>query len=387
MGRKKLNKKAQAWGFDLMVAVAIFSIGITVFFIYSLNQPAQAKEILEKLSYDGKIITNSILSNGYPENWDSGNVVKIGILSDNKINETKLNRAYDLAKDNYEETKNLFNTNYDYFFFLKDESEVISFNPGACGIGNEEAIEVDISEFDVAYYIGKEKEMLDLTIGALFNLEIYCEDHEYYDDGTQACDKDVNGKTQLLANVDDYDLIILEDVHFKEVDFAILNPYVFDGGKVFISEHFDRDGFGIEYTNPNAGNPVTIVAPDPYGVLDLTLGGTYNIQDGPTVENNAGALGSEYVTNYVEIGTYASGEGGMVRWNYGSGYVYFFGDFDPTNIEDIIWKQDVINSITSLLTIDCDVEIAEVDTENLVKITRFVVYQDKPMTAYLYIWN
>ena len=66
----KANKKAQVWGIDLVVAVIIFTLGITVFSIYSLNQQGQAEEILEKLLKKHRIKA-TIFSE--PENRDIKN--------------------------------------------------------------------------------------------------------------------------------------------------------------------------------------------------------------------------------------------------------------------------------------------------------------------------
>jgi len=85
-----------------------------------LNDPNESKEILENLFYDGKIVTNTLLSGGSPEDWTEDNVIKIGILSDNKINQTKLEYFYNLTQTNYNNTKILFNTRYDYLFFLSE---------------------------------------------------------------------------------------------------------------------------------------------------------------------------------------------------------------------------------------------------------------------------
>ena len=57
-----------------------------------------------------------MLSEGYPENWDSNSVINIGIVNDNRINETKLQRLYDLTISDYSRTKNLFNTRFNYYF-------------------------------------------------------------------------------------------------------------------------------------------------------------------------------------------------------------------------------------------------------------------------------
>ena len=81
-------RKAQAWGMDLVIAMVLFSMGMVAFYIYSLNQPSEAREKIEEMLYDGKIIANTLLSEGYPEDWNSNNVVRIGILTDNKIDET-----------------------------------------------------------------------------------------------------------------------------------------------------------------------------------------------------------------------------------------------------------------------------------------------------------
>ena len=130
---KRKNKSAQAWGMDLIIGFTIFSLGITSFYLYSLNTPSEAKEAIESLSYDGKIISDNILSNGYPDDWNDTNVISIGILSDNKINNTKLREFYDLADSEYDRTKRLFNTVYDYWFFLNENMTTI--NADVDGIG------------------------------------------------------------------------------------------------------------------------------------------------------------------------------------------------------------------------------------------------------------
>lgn len=116
------HKISQAWGIDLMVAVMIFVFGIVILYIYALNLPSQSNETLENLFYDGKNILNDILSEGYPEDWNHTNAFNIGILSDDKINITKLERFNDLAQEDYSRTKILFNTKYDYIVYIEGTS-------------------------------------------------------------------------------------------------------------------------------------------------------------------------------------------------------------------------------------------------------------------------
>lgn len=114
--------KAQAWGMDIIIGIMIFSIGILIFLVYTINSSVETKESLESLDYDGENILESIFSTGSPANWDNNNVIEIGIMDDDKINITKLERFYNLASTDYPKTKSLFNTKFDYFFYFKEIS-------------------------------------------------------------------------------------------------------------------------------------------------------------------------------------------------------------------------------------------------------------------------
>jgi len=136
---KLKHKKSQAWGIDLMIAFAIFTFAIIMFYFYALNEPREAKENIDSLFYDGNIIADSILSEGNPKDWNSENVITIGILTDGKIDDEKLEEFYELSSD-YDRTKILFNTKYDYYFFLGE--------PMILDAGNIEGIGKAPEEYD-----------------------------------------------------------------------------------------------------------------------------------------------------------------------------------------------------------------------------------------------
>ena len=119
------NKHAQICGLDVLSALTLFFVGIMIFFIYSINQPGESRETYELLSSDGKIIANNLMSPGFPENWNTNNVITLGLTTDNKINETKLEKIYNM---DYSQTKRLFNTIYDYYFFFDDNIVTPSLN-------------------------------------------------------------------------------------------------------------------------------------------------------------------------------------------------------------------------------------------------------------------
>ncbi len=131
----RTEKRAQIWGLDILAGMALFLIGIVVFFVYSLNQPGEAQDNFELLFYDGKIIADNLMSQGYPSDWNSSNVISLGISSDDKINETKLERLYEMiyTENNYTITKNILNTQYEYYFFLEQNMTINSIDVEGIG--------------------------------------------------------------------------------------------------------------------------------------------------------------------------------------------------------------------------------------------------------------
>lgn len=129
MDRNIFNKnKAQAWGLDLMIAFIIFFMGILVFFLYSINYSSESEENFEKLMNDGNFIFDSLLSAGYPLDWNNTNLIIPGIVDNEKVNETKLNNFRLLAENDYSRTKFLFKTKYDYLFFIPLDGNIDSDN-------------------------------------------------------------------------------------------------------------------------------------------------------------------------------------------------------------------------------------------------------------------
>ena len=122
-----MQKRAQAWGFDLIIATMIFLAGIIIFYIYSLNYPSEGRDTLDSLFYEGGVIAESLLSEGFPDDWTEDNVIKIGLLNNGKVNETKLERLYNLTNttSGYSQSLSVFNTKYNYYFNFS-ESMVIN---------------------------------------------------------------------------------------------------------------------------------------------------------------------------------------------------------------------------------------------------------------------
>jgi len=118
------SKKAQSWGFDIMIAVMIFSVGLVFFYFFSTNSSQDTEEVLENLNYEGNNIADSLLSSGFPEDWNNFDVIRIGITDGNSVNETKLQRFYELASSNYSRTKSIFNINSNYYISMSENMTI-----------------------------------------------------------------------------------------------------------------------------------------------------------------------------------------------------------------------------------------------------------------------
>jgi hypothetical protein len=125
------QKKAQTWGFDLMIATIIFISGIVAFYIYSINYPSEGQDKIDSLSYEGEIIGENLLTSGYPGNWNESNVILIGIVDAKRINDTKLELFHNftnftLNPNGYNLSKAIFNTKYEYFINFSKQVNISS---------------------------------------------------------------------------------------------------------------------------------------------------------------------------------------------------------------------------------------------------------------------
>lgn len=116
-----------------MIAVIIFSLAIVAFFFFSLNTADEAGETIDTLNYDAANIANNLLSEGYPLGWNSENVIMLGILSNSKINETKLESFFYLSQTDYQRTKSILKTRHDYYITFSENITISNQTVGFIG--------------------------------------------------------------------------------------------------------------------------------------------------------------------------------------------------------------------------------------------------------------
>jgi hypothetical protein len=113
------NRKAQVWYIDFIVSVLIFTIVILIYFEYVNNLSKEEQSDLETMVMSAKIVSNNLMSGGFPDDWNQSNAAIIGVVDDERINSTKMERFYDMG---HEQARIKFGIIDNYYAYLQDRN-------------------------------------------------------------------------------------------------------------------------------------------------------------------------------------------------------------------------------------------------------------------------
>jgi hypothetical protein len=138
MARKRNNKKGQVWLSDYTLSMLLFILAALISVKIIINS-FSTNTAFEELKSESFKIGDILLSEGYPVNWSSGNssdVIRPGLLTGKRLNETKVIQAMNSTYINYTSLKTMLQTKHDFaVVFEEPNSGVVQFN-GLCVIGN-----------------------------------------------------------------------------------------------------------------------------------------------------------------------------------------------------------------------------------------------------------
>lgn len=120
------NKKAQVWSLDLLIAGVIFLIGIIVLYNYAMNYSSQSNSNLDELFYEGNLASELILSEE-----------DAGILSEDIINQSKLDAFYNLDNSTKKSTLGVKSN----FYFTMENLEIEGSSKAYVGIMNSSQVD------------------------------------------------------------------------------------------------------------------------------------------------------------------------------------------------------------------------------------------------------
>jgi hypothetical protein len=128
--------KAQVWYLDVVMATFIFAAGLVAFHFYSLNIDRDDRERLEEMSFQADALSSELLKEGYPKEWTSVDVVKIGLTN----NDQHLDEAQwvEFSLVDYNTSKQLLGMTYDFLVFFENAQGNVTPFGGVCGVGLQE---------------------------------------------------------------------------------------------------------------------------------------------------------------------------------------------------------------------------------------------------------
>ncbi|MEM4711273.1 MAG: hypothetical protein QXL18_04985 [Candidatus Woesearchaeota archaeon] len=168
-----MYKKSQVWTIEFILSFLIFTAAIilsvkSIFSIYS-------DEGFLDLQKESEHISQQLISEGFPLNWDNESVIKIGLLSNNKIDSDKLKNLYYLQ---YSKAKYLFGIHGDFFIYFSNASGIIPLFyivdqnislPEGCGYGNVNVVKTYDGKCNIDTNLLKYSNMLKISRVTSFN--------------------------------------------------------------------------------------------------------------------------------------------------------------------------------------------------------------------------
>mgnify|MGYP006285961181 CR=1 FL=1 len=136
-----MKRKGQTWVLDIFLGVGIFLFAFSLL-VKSYGEASSESDILEDMSINAKMISEMLLSEGIPVDWNSTDVRQPGLISEGRISHYKLQ---ELKAMDYDEVRSIFRTRYDYLIDIQDSSgaSLQTIGPAGVTIGNLPGLEPD----------------------------------------------------------------------------------------------------------------------------------------------------------------------------------------------------------------------------------------------------
>lgn len=135
MARRRTNKKAQVWLSDYTLSMLLFILAALISVKIIINS-FSANTDFQELKTEASKISEILMSEGYPVDWTNETVIRPGLLTDRRLNQTKVAHAMDHAYLNYTFLKFMLQAKHDFaVVFEHPNGELIQFE-GLCVIGN-----------------------------------------------------------------------------------------------------------------------------------------------------------------------------------------------------------------------------------------------------------
>lgn len=163
-----MNKKAQVWTIDFIAGLLLFLFVLVVGIKLATNITPESG--FSELYEDTVHFSETLLTKGHPDDWNSTNVIIPGIADYNRINITKLE---ELNKINYDRTKTLFHLSNEYLFFFSNASGIINISKCSHGYSIPENNDCSIDISGINYKNLAKIDRIVIIDSALAKMTVY----------------------------------------------------------------------------------------------------------------------------------------------------------------------------------------------------------------------
>jgi hypothetical protein len=371
------NRKGQAWYIDFGVSLMIFIFTLVFYYGYTNNYQGSENSKTDELASEARLISSSLMQSGYPLGWNNETAVRLGIADNHVLNATKL--SY-FSKVNYQKSKSLLGTRYEFFVFFEDShANVLSIN-GLCGVGHN-SVEISYNISSAYYYSDISNSFMMEHMQSVLNSDVF-----YGDDAS-----DLNDIDGLISNISKYDIVMLEhpDIPAAKIPGfkSAIESYLSYGGAAVMSGQItpanDASFLGMDFGKKASQLPsdreATVLSTEPHTSLNLGQSITFT---------QAYYAQSPSPGNELQIAAFDLGiDSAILKWQYGNGTAYFFSDFG-TDAFDGNLSQTAVESSLGPLQGRCNpIGLLALNYDNLVKNERYLNYRSSLIKMKLYVWE
>ncbi|MBC8494874.1 hypothetical protein H8D36_01845 [archaeon] len=160
------NRKGQMWVSDFVIGLFIFMIGVVL--VTRIIISNVSNDEFPQLKSEAETLSDYFLHEGVPHDWSNETVVRIGLTTNHRLNDTKLQQLYNMS---YDKTKFYLSTNKDYLLFFKYNNTLMNLSRCSYGAINFSTCEVNVSslEYDNLIRISR---LLPYN-GSIIEMEVY----------------------------------------------------------------------------------------------------------------------------------------------------------------------------------------------------------------------
>lgn len=373
-----MKRKAQSWSLDFSLGMVLFLLAV-VLSIKFLANSAQT-DVFRDVFEEAKFLSDQIRSEGYPANWTNDSFVRLGVLRNGSLDEAKLANFSQL---DYTISKAHLNTRFHYYFFFVDRLNRTLNLSGTCGFGHPNITLLSAPSKAAYYYSNITDYFMHDTLQNVFGADIFMQNITG------------SGIADLLASIDEYDFVFLEDPEFDKFTNNLTDH--------FIAERFQNwtakgntlamtEDINIEETLFFSMNVSSTIS-DGSGAATIRTPAYFNLTQDPIVffEDTASIYPVD-PDNYLLIANYSGEKPAIATWTYGYGRLFYLSDIDIDDFNLYAGERDLVpwvrHAIGPFVHAHCgEVNVSAIDQANMVKVIRLLPHDGQILTMPLYVWT